>query len=117
MRVALTFLLVNLIVPAVRTIITSFLDRDSEAFVGLDNYEELVTSQNFLDWRSWSGDDGTWNVLTSQLFWLGLFLLIASHSPSRSTGPATALVASITRPHLGARCSSAASSSPSPSSR
>lgn len=74
---ALTFLTVNLVIPAIRTIITSFLDRESEEFVGLDNYQELVTSERFLDWRSWSGDDGTWNVLTSQLTWLGIFLIIA----------------------------------------
>lgn len=74
---ALTFLTVNLVVPAIRTIITSFLDRDSEEFVGLDNYEELVTSERFLDWRSWRGEDGTLNVLTSQLTWLGIFLILA----------------------------------------
>ena len=74
---ALTFLSINLVVPAIRTVITSLLDRDSENFVGLDNYEELVTSENFLDWRSWSGDDGTWNVLTSSLTWLGGFLILA----------------------------------------
>ncbi|MEM8705838.1 MAG: sugar ABC transporter permease [Actinomycetota bacterium] len=74
---ALTFLSINLVVPAIRTIITSFLDRDSEEFVGFDNYEELVISENFLDWRSWSGDDGTWNILTSQLTWVGVFLIIA----------------------------------------
>ena len=74
---ALTFLSINLVVPAVRTILTSFLDRDSEEFVGLDNYEHLITSETFLDWRSWSGDDGTWNVLTSRLTWFGLFLIIA----------------------------------------
>ena len=74
---ALTFLSINLVVPAVRTILTSFLDRDSEEFVGLDNYEHLITSETFLDWRSWSGDDGTWNILTSRLTWFGLFLIIA----------------------------------------
>ncbi|MEO0492309.1 MAG: sugar ABC transporter permease [Actinomycetota bacterium] len=74
---ALTFLSINLVVPAIRTIITSFLDRDSEEFVGLDNYEELVTSERFLDWRSWSGDDGTWNIFTSQLTWVGGFLIVA----------------------------------------
>ena len=41
---ALTFLSINLVVPAVRTILTSFLDRDSEEFVGLDNYEHGCTA-------------------------------------------------------------------------
>jgi len=36
-----------------------------------------ITSETFLDWRSWSGDDGTWNILTSRLTWFGLFLIIA----------------------------------------
>ncbi|MEM9202330.1 MAG: sugar ABC transporter permease [Actinomycetota bacterium] len=93
---ALTFLSVNLVVPAIRTIYTSFLDRDSEDFVGLDNYSELVSSENFLDWRQWERDTpieifgfqltdipliggaiGDLAVLSSSLTWIGLFLIIA----------------------------------------
>jgi len=81
---ALTFLTVNLIVPAIRTIITSFQDRDSEEFVGFDNYRELAGSERFLDWRSWSGDDGTWNVLTSRLTWGGLFLIVVGFTIATS---------------------------------
>ena len=81
---ALTFLTVNLIVPAIRTIITSFQDRDSEEFVGFDNYRELAGSERFLDWRSWSGDDGTWNVLTSRLTWGGLFLIVVGFAIATS---------------------------------
>ncbi len=81
---ALTFLTVNLVVPAIRTIITSFQDRDSEEFVGFDNYRELAGSERFLDWRSWSGDDGTWNVLTSRLTWGGLFLIVVGFAIAAS---------------------------------
>ncbi len=81
---ALTFLTVNLVVPAIRTIITSFQDRDSEEFVGFDNYRELAGSERFLDWRSWSGDDGTWNVLTSRLTWGGLFLIVVGFAIATS---------------------------------
>jgi alpha-glucoside transport system permease protein len=39
---------VFLIYPAIQTIVYSFANRDSTAFVGLDNYQELLTSPNFL---------------------------------------------------------------------
>ncbi len=89
---ALTFLSINLVVPAIRTIYTSFLDRQSEEFVGLDNYRELVRSENFLDWRQWRDDSsvpvlgdlpligdsiGDLAVLSSRLLWYGLFLIVA----------------------------------------
>jgi alpha-glucoside transport system permease protein len=38
-----------LIYPAVRTIILSFANRDSTAFVGLQNYADLLSSPNFRD--------------------------------------------------------------------
>src|SRR5215213_8569109 len=38
-----------LVYPAVRTIILSFANRDSVAWVGLDNYTELLSSPDFRD--------------------------------------------------------------------
>ena len=115
---ALTFLSINLVVPAVRTILTSFLDRDSEEFVGLDNYEHLVTSETFLDWRSWSGDDGTWNILTSRLTWFGLFLIIAGIGIAYSINWTRNRTSASTTPRpLGPRWRSASSFWRSPSSR
>jgi alpha-glucoside transport system permease protein len=38
-----------LVYPAIRTIILSFADRDSIAWVGLDNYTELLSSPDFRD--------------------------------------------------------------------
>ncbi len=67
---ALGFLLVNLVIPAIRTIYTSLLDRESEEFVGLDNYRELWNDTDSIDASNWR------NLFGSQLFWIGLVLLI-----------------------------------------
>ena len=93
-------------------------DRDSEEFVGLDNYEHLITSETFLDWRSWSGDDGTWNVLTSRLTWFGLFLIIAGIGIAYSINWTRNRTSASTTPRpLGPRWRSASSFWRSPSSR
>ena len=68
---ALTFLLANLVIPAVRTIYTSFLDRESQDGVGFDNYRELFGSQDFVDASNWT------NIFTSQLFWVGMVLIVS----------------------------------------
>ena len=44
---AIVAIAVFLLYPAVRTIILSFANRDSTAWVGLDNYADLLTSSNF----------------------------------------------------------------------
>lgn len=46
---AVAFIGVFLVYPAVRTIITSFLDGNSEEFVGLANYTDLLTDPAFLE--------------------------------------------------------------------
>ncbi|MCL4114916.1 UNVERIFIED_CONTAM: hypothetical protein GTU68_013624 [Idotea baltica] len=46
---ALLFLSANLIIPAIRTLYTSLLDRESEDFVGLDNFQGLVQDEAFVD--------------------------------------------------------------------
>ena len=45
---ALVFILVMLVIPAIRTAILSLFDRDSEEFVGLENYEAIVHRQDQL---------------------------------------------------------------------
>jgi alpha-glucoside transport system permease protein len=45
---AVAFIGVFLVYPAVRTIVISFLDRNSEEFVGLGNYTSLLTDPAFL---------------------------------------------------------------------
>jgi alpha-glucoside transport system permease protein len=49
-----------LIYPAIRTIILSFANRDSTAFVGLQNYKDLLSSKDFL------------NTLFNTLLWIVL---------------------------------------------
>ena len=68
---ALGFVTINLFIPAVRTVYTSFLDRESEDYVGLDNYDALFSSNEFIDFSNWT------NIFTSQLFWIGLILLVS----------------------------------------
>ena len=68
---ALGFLAINLVVPALRTIYTSVLDRESEEFVGLDNYQTLFAADDFIDLSNWT------NIFTSQLFVVGLVLLVS----------------------------------------
>lgn len=65
---AVLFLSVALVIPALRTIYLSFLDRDAEEFVGFDNYVELFESEDSFDFSNWT------NIFTSQLFWLALVL-------------------------------------------
>ncbi|MFE7508893.1 carbohydrate ABC transporter permease [Promicromonospora sp. NPDC057488] len=45
---ALLLLLLGLVYPAIRTIINSFMNRNSTEFVGLDNYIQTFTEQRFL---------------------------------------------------------------------
>ena len=67
---ALTFLSANLVIPAIGTIYRSFLDRNSEDNVGFQNYRDLFGSSNFIDTSNWT------DFFTSQLFWLGLVLVV-----------------------------------------
>ena len=67
---ALTFLSANLVIPAIGTIYRSFLDRNSEDNVGFQNYRDLFGSSDFIDTSNWT------NFFTSQLFWLGLILVV-----------------------------------------
>jgi alpha-glucoside transport system permease protein len=67
---ALSFITVMLVIPAIRTAYLSVLDRDSEEFVGLENY-----GATFTDKASWDLSDWT-NMFTSAPFFIGVVLLI-----------------------------------------
>ena len=67
---ALIFLSANLVIPAIRTIYTSLLDRESEDFVGLDNFENLLASEAFIDLSNWT------DIFTSQLFIYGVVFIV-----------------------------------------
>lgn len=67
---ALGFLLIALVVPAIRTAILSFKDRNSEETVGLDNYEALFTATESVDVSRWA------DLFTSQLFYASIGLVL-----------------------------------------
>jgi alpha-glucoside transport system permease protein len=61
---------VLLVVPAIRTGYLSLLDRDSESWVGLENYGSVFTDRNSLELDNWT------NMFTSQPFLLGIAILV-----------------------------------------
>jgi len=66
---ALLFISVTLVVPTLRTIYLSFLDRDSERYVGLENYGSVFTGSGSFDVSNWTA------IFTSRLFFIGMGLL------------------------------------------
>jgi ABC-type sugar transport system permease subunit len=68
---ALAFVAGGLLVPLVRTIYISFKDRTSAEFIGLDNYEAMFDDPNFFDVDNWR------NIFTSQLWWIGVVVILA----------------------------------------
>ena len=67
---ALGFLFIALIVPAIRTAVLSFKDRNSEANVGLDNYVSLFTASDSADVSNWA------DIFTSRLFFAAVILAL-----------------------------------------
>ena len=67
---AVLFILVMLVIPAIRTAILSLFDRDSEEFVGLENYQATFTDKASWDLSSWT------NMFTSTPFFIGVILLV-----------------------------------------
>jgi ABC-type sugar transport system permease subunit len=66
---ALLFILIMLVIPAIRTAYLSLFDRDSEEFVGLENYGSIFTDPSSLDLDNWT------NMFTSVPFMLGVVIL------------------------------------------
>jgi alpha-glucoside transport system permease protein len=66
---ALVFITFGLLGPLIRTIYLSFHNRNGTKSVGLDNYNTVFTSKNFLNFTNWE------NIFTSRLFYLALALL------------------------------------------
>jgi alpha-glucoside transport system permease protein len=66
----LAFIAIMLVIPTIRTAYLSLLDRDSEIFVGLDNYTETFT-----DKASWDASEWT-NMFTSYPFLIGVTILV-----------------------------------------
>ena len=66
---ALLFISGALVVPTIRTIYLSLLDRESEQWVWFDNYITIFKDPKALDLSNWSA------IFGSRLFWIGLVLL------------------------------------------
>lgn len=67
---ALGFLLVALVVPAIRTAVLSFQNRAGDDFVGLDNYEQLFTAESSADVSNWT------EIFSSRLFFVAVILVL-----------------------------------------
>jgi alpha-glucoside transport system permease protein len=68
---ALAFVAGGLLVPLVRTIYISFKDRNSAEWIGLDNYTAMFDDPNFFNVDNWP------NIFTSQLWWIGVVVILA----------------------------------------
>ncbi len=83
---ALLFIVVTLVIPAIRTFYLSFLDGNSESVVWLDNYQET-----FSDKTTWNPSNWT-NMFTSRLFFIGLVMLgiscVTAYVAKKHTGRA-----------------------------
>ena len=76
---ALGFLLIALVIPAVRTGVLSFYNSKGDDYVGFRNYERLFTDDGSFDVSAWR------NIFTSNLFYVAVILFLI--------GAAVALVA------------------------
>jgi alpha-glucoside transport system permease protein len=67
---ALGFIAVALLIPTVRTILLSFLDRRGREAVGWSNYKTIFTDPNMFNLSKWAG------ILASRLFLFGVGLIL-----------------------------------------
>ncbi|MFP5487870.1 MAG: carbohydrate ABC transporter permease, partial [Acidimicrobiia bacterium] len=97
---AMLFIFATLVVPAIRTIYLSFLDRRSEEFVGFQNYTDTFRDRGSFDASGFS------NLFGSTLFWIGLALLaiggVIGSRQKQQTGRFTELGSPSSFPLLGA---------------
>ena len=88
---ALLFIAVMLVIPAIRTGILSLFDRDSEEFVGLENYVDTFTDDASWDLSEWT------NMFTSVPFFIGVVLLsiaviVGARSKRRPVVPSSSAI-------------------------
>lgn len=66
---ALGFIAFGLLGPLIRTIYLSFRNRSGRESVGLENYREIFTNKNSVNFDNWT------NIFTSRLFWIALAMI------------------------------------------
>lgn len=70
---ALSFVAGGLIIPLVRTVYLSFRDRDEVEYIGLDNYRNVFTDREFINFSRWG-----WGAFShSWLFWIAAVFILA----------------------------------------
>lgn len=67
---ALGFLVIALVIPAIRTAVLSLNDRQGDNYIGLENYERLFTASDSFDLSGWR------NIFTSNLFFAAIVLML-----------------------------------------
>ena len=86
---AMLFIGITLVIPTIRTIYLSFLDRESEDWVGLGNYTDTLRDPVSWDSSNWA------DFFTSRLFYIGgvllIIALITGVTQKRRTGRAVEL--------------------------
>jgi len=92
---ALVFISIMLVIPAIRTLYLSLLDRDSEEFVGLDNYQTVFTDSDSLDLSNWA------SMFTSRLTIIGIILLTIAAVVGSRMKKQTGRAVEIGNPTLG----------------
>ncbi|MEX2625502.1 MAG: sugar ABC transporter permease [Ilumatobacteraceae bacterium] len=96
---ALAFILVTLVIPAIRTAYLSLLDDSSEEFVGFGNYGSTFTDTTSFDASEWT------DVFGSRLLWIGIAALVVTAvlavREKRQTGRAVELGAAPSFPLMG----------------
>ncbi|MGK0273895.1 MAG: ABC-type sugar transport system permease subunit [Ilumatobacter sp.] len=80
---AVLFLTGTLVIPALRTLYLSFLGRDSEEFVGIDNYTETFTDKTSLDLSNWSDALFNWPMRIGLMLTV-IFFVIGSKMRQRT---------------------------------
>ncbi len=92
---AVAFIAVMLVIPALRTAYLSLLDRDSEFWVGLENYGSVFTDRNSLDTENWT------NMFTSAPFIIGVIVLLIALAVGINMKQRTGRAVEIGNPTLG----------------
>ena len=67
---ALLFIFATLVVPTFLTMLLSFQDRESEEWVGFENYQTIFQDEKSINFSLWT------DMFTSRLFWIGAVLLV-----------------------------------------
>ena len=92
---AVAFLMMMLVIPAIRTLYLSFFDRDSEDFVGFENYGETFTDSTSLDLS------GFWDAFFNWPMRIGLVMIVIFVAVGRKMKERTGKWVELGSPSMG----------------